>query len=414
MRRTIFFDLEGPLSPQDNAYEVMKLVGKEGKAGERGKEGARVFEAISKYDDFISLQEREGYEPGDTLALIVPFLLLHGVTEAEIKRVSERAKLVDGARELFERLQEGGGEKEGKEREKEGKEREKEGKEREKEGKGGEKWEVYIISTSYEQHAYNVGRRLGVPEENIVCTRLDLEGARARLGEEEAFFSLVEKVEEDLIGLYSSIDEAGRERFVSRLDEFFFRQLPALGYDVLGATRVVGGERKAEAVRKIARAKGVRLSEVIAVGDSITDYKMLREVAQHGGVAVVFNGNEYAVPYANVGLASLNVGSLWVLCDAFARGGKRAVFEEVRRREEEKRGREEEKRWRGWREEEKRWREEEKRGEFGEFSGFGGFSGFEIPYFHNLERADERRRAEIIKLHKAFRMRVREDAGRLG
>lgn len=396
MRRTIFFDLEGPLSPQDNAYEVMKLVGKEGKAGEGGKEGARVFEAISKYDDFISLQEREGYEPGDTLALIVPFLLLHGVTEAEIKRVSERAKLVDGARELFERLQEGGGEKEGKERE--------------KEGKGGEKWEVYIISTSYEQHAYNVGRRLGVPEENIVCTRLDLEGARARLGEKEAFFSLVEKVEEDLIGLYSSIDEAGRERFVSRLDEFFFRQLPALGYDVLGATRVVGGERKAEAVRKIARAKGVRLSEVIAVGDSITDYKMLREVAQHGGVAVVFNGNEYAVPYANVGLASLNVGSLWVLCDAFARGGKRAVFEEVRRREEEKR----------WREEKKRWREEEKCGVFGGFSGFsgfgrfGGFSGFEIPYFHNLERADERRRAEIIKLHKAFRMRVREDAGRLG
>ena len=393
MRRTIFFDLEGPLSPQDNAYEVMKLVGKEGKVGEGGKEGARVFEAISKYDDFISLQEREGYEPGDTLALIVPFLLLHGVTEAEIKRVSERAKLVDGARELFERLQEGGGEKEGKERE--------------KEGKGGEKWEVYIISTSYEQHAYNVGRRLGVPEENIVCTRLDLEGARARLGEKEAFFSLVEKVEEDLIGLYSSIDEAGRERFVSRLDEFFFRQLPALGYDVLGATRVVGGERKAEAVRKIARAKGVRLSEVIAVGDSITDYKMLREVAQHGGVAVVFNGNEYAVPYANVGLASLNVGSLWVLCDAFARGGKRAVFEEVRRREEEKR----------WREEKKRWREEEKRGEFGGFSGFSGFGrfgGFEIPYFHNLERADERRRAEIIKLHKAFRMRVREDAGRLG
>ncbi len=396
MRRTIFFDLEGPLSPQDNAYEVMKLVGKEGKAGEGGKEGSRVFEAISKYDDFISLQEREGYEPGDTLALIVPFLLLHGVTEAEIKRVSERAKLVDGARELFERLQEGGGEKEGKERE--------------KEGKGGEKWEVYIISTSYEQHAYNVGRRLGVPEENIVCTRLDLEGARARLGEKEAFFSLVEKVEEDLIGLYSRIDEAGRERFVSRLDEFFFRQLPALGYDVLGATRVVGGERKAEAVRKIARAKGVRLSEVIAVGDSITDYKMLREVAQHGGVAVVFNGNEYAVPYANVGLASLNVGSLWVLCDAFARGGKRAVFEEVRRREEEKRGREEK----------KRWREEEKCGEFGGFSGFsgfgrfGGFSGFEIPYFHNLERADERRRAEIIKLHKAFRMRVREDAGRLG
>ena len=91
----IFFDLEGPLSPQDNAYEVMKLI---------GDEGARIFEAISKYDDILALEGREGYEPGDTLALIIPFLMLHGITEEDIKRVSERATLVRGAKYLFERL----------------------------------------------------------------------------------------------------------------------------------------------------------------------------------------------------------------------------------------------------------------------------------------------------------------------
>jgi len=42
------------------------------------KEGASVFEVISRYDNIISLVGRKGYEPGDTLALIVPFFLLHG------------------------------------------------------------------------------------------------------------------------------------------------------------------------------------------------------------------------------------------------------------------------------------------------------------------------------------------------
>ena len=41
--------------------------------------GDRIFEVISRYDDLLTLEEREGYEPGDTLALIVPFLILHNI-----------------------------------------------------------------------------------------------------------------------------------------------------------------------------------------------------------------------------------------------------------------------------------------------------------------------------------------------
>ena len=67
----ICFDLEGPLSPQDNAYELMRLF----------PNGGKIFEVISRYDDLLTLEEREDYEPGDTLALIVPFLLLHNISE---------------------------------------------------------------------------------------------------------------------------------------------------------------------------------------------------------------------------------------------------------------------------------------------------------------------------------------------
>jgi energy-converting hydrogenase A subunit R len=373
MEKTIFFDLEGPLSPQDNAYEVMKLI---------GKEGAFIFEVISRYDDIISLEGREGYEPGDTLALIVPFLLLHGITEADIKKVSERAKIVEGAEYLFEKLQ-------------------------------AENWDIYIISTSYEQHAYNVGRKLGVPENKIICTNLSLKLLRKVLSktlrEKKAlpkeYLDTVKKAEEDIIELYSDIDNT--ELIVNRLDDFFFHQLRALGYDIF-TTRVIGGERKAEAVREIAKEKGEEPSDVIAVGDSITDYKMLKEVATHGGISVVFNGNEYAVPYANVGLASVDIRFLHIVCNAFVRGGKGEVMEVVTKWEENQGGFE------------KNPADVPRNCITDDIRNFVmkqkvlGREKMPFPYFHNIEQADERRKEEIIKIHKRVRLRVREEAAKLG
>ena len=88
MRDLVCFDLEGPLSPQDNAYEVMGLL----------PNGHKIFEVISRYDDLLALEGREEYEPGDTLALIVPFLVYHGITEQDVKRVSETPAAEEGVR----------------------------------------------------------------------------------------------------------------------------------------------------------------------------------------------------------------------------------------------------------------------------------------------------------------------------
>jgi len=210
---------------------------------------------------------------------------------------------------------------------------------------------------------------------------------------------LIKQAEEEVIELYARMDEP--QLIANRLDEFFFRQLHSYGFDVF-RTKVIGGERKAEAVRAIAKEKGEALSDVIAVGDSITDYKMLNEVATHDGVAVVFNGNEYAVPYANVGLASVDMRFLQILCAAFDRGGKEEVMEVVTE----------------W---------EDNRDYFetnpedipdncitDDLRDVIQKQQLSMPYFHNVERADGRGRDEIIKIHKRVRMQVREDAGKLG
>ena len=361
MTPTICFDLEGPLSPQDNAYEVMKLI---------GPAGARIFEAISRYDDLLALEGRPNYEPGDTLALIVPFFLLHSITDADIRAVSARAKIVDGAAYLFEQLRADG-------------------------------WEIFIISTSYEQHAFNIGQQLAVPLDHIICTRLALTERQRKLP--DAFFSLIRATEAELLELSDAHEHDETARLKELLDTLFFQQLPALGYEVF-ATRVIGGERKAEAVRRIARERGIAIRDIIAVGDSITDFKMLREVAAHHGIAVVFNGNEYAVPYANLGLASTDIRFLYLICRAFARGGKEAARALVTSWEEHRDA---------FEAEPGRITDEFITPDLRDFLTAQRETKA-APYFHLLERADESMREEILRIHKRFRMLVREDAGKLG
>ncbi len=354
MTRTICFDLEGPLSPQDNAYDVMSLV----------ENGDRIFEVISKYDDMLALENREGYEPGDTLALIVPFLLLHNISEEDITRVSKQAKIVDGAKYLVSKLKSDG-------------------------------WGVYIISTSYEQHAYNIGAQLGVPKENIVCTRLPLSALRDEM---KGDFSIIERAEKNILELYEHIEAP--EKIVHRLDKFFFEELPRTGYgNVLDRVRVIGGAKKVAAVHKIVEASNGGLSDVVVVGDSITDYKMLKDVKENGGVAVVFNGNEYAIPYASIGLASLDIRFLYLLTRL---SRKDLMFEMA-----------------------KSW--EVKRPEFEndpglisenlitpEFRRFLLESRVEVPYFNYLDDADEKKMSEVINIHKRFRALVRGAVAKLG
>jgi energy-converting hydrogenase A subunit R len=293
--KVICFDLEGPLSPQDNAYEVMGLL----------LDGHRIFEVLSLYDDILTLEGRRGYEPGDTLSLIVPFLVYHRMKEADIRKVSDTAKIVDGVPYVISRLEELG-------------------------------WTPHIISTSYRQHAHNIGAKIGVPEDRIHATSLPLDSFSKRLPEEERL--MVEKLEEDILKtLYPSLGD--EKQLKERLDAFYYGEVEdtVLG-ELMSKVSVVGGQRKVDAAEAVSEAAGVSLSETVVVGDSITDYKMLGRVREEGGVAVAFNGNRYAIPYSNVGLATTDMRFLLVVIAAHMRAGARGALEaaaawEMRREE---------------------------------------------------------------------------------
>jgi energy-converting hydrogenase A subunit R len=273
--RCIAFDLEGPLTSQDAAFELMGLM----------PGGHEVFRAISRYDDILALSGRPDYEPGDTLALIVPFLLRHRLGAADVQRLAETAPLIQGAREVMERLT-------------------------------GDGYEVCCITTTYEQYARRLTRRLGLPAERVACTVFPIEELRARLG--GADLAAVDRVEAALLELDIEKEE---ERLRDLLDAFYWQELPGtpLG-EAVAAVKPVGGRRKVRALGQFARAWQLELSRWAVVGDSITDNAMLTAVRIADGLAAVFNGNRYALECGNVGVASLSLADVLPLAKAWEEG----------------------------------------------------------------------------------------------
>jgi energy-converting hydrogenase A subunit R len=330
MANFICFDLEGPLSPQDNAYELMKLF----------PNGAKIFEVISRYDDLLTLEERPDYEPGDTLALIVPFLILHNISENNIAELAAKASLTGGAEKFISWLQSSG-------------------------------WKVFCISTSYEQYAYYITQKLDIYAHNIACTAFPLDRLRAALSAEEK--KLVQQAEEDMLTMKPVGDD---ERIKRSLDKFFWERLPetALGA-AIKEVKPVGGRRKVAALNRFADKYFEPLSNWVVVGDSITDFRMLQAVEEAKGLAIAFNANEYALPYATMSLASINISDLQPVLEAWQKK-RRGWTERVVKYKEKWRGKEEQ------------------------------------TYLHWL--AGRKDIDDIIEVHKKMRRLVREEAGELG
>ena len=276
------------MSPQDNAYELMKLF----------PDGDRIFEIISRYDDLLTLEEKGGYEPGDTLALILPFLLLHGISEEDIAALATKASFVDGAEKLISWLQSKG-------------------------------WKVFCITTTYEPYAMHLTHKLGIFSHNVACTALSWGKLQLTLGADES--ALLKQAEEDILAMTPGTDD---NRIKRTLDKLFWEKLPGtdLG-ETMKSVKPVGGRRKVAALSAFAKKYDQPLADWVVIGDSITDFRMLEAVDRAGGLAVAFNANQYALPHATMSLAARDVGRLNEVLEPWRKKGRKGVEKTVRGKE---------------------------------------------------------------------------------
>jgi energy-converting hydrogenase A subunit R len=294
--RIFVTDCEGPISKNDNAFELARYF---------IPSGDKFFALISKYDDVLADVVRKlGYKAGDTLRLILPFLKAYGATNKKIERLSSKnVLLVSGARDTLTFVN--------------------------------GMMPSFIVSTSYEQYISSLCQLTGFPFGNAYCTRLNLDKYEIDAEEVERLRELRGEIvalpmltipEEGSVCYFSERDQ----ETIRRLDEVFWEEIWGMESGrMLKEVNPVGGSEKAKAVEDIVKKLEGSLERVMYVGDSITDVQPLRLVRENGGLAVSFNGNDYAVRESEVAVLSGNTVVTSVLAESFSRAGKNQSFKLV-------------------------------------------------------------------------------------
>jgi energy-converting hydrogenase A subunit R len=164
-------------------------------------------------------------------------------------------------------------------------------------------WDVYIISTSYTQFAYQVAKELGVPIDHVYCTNLDVDSFKDNIK------GLKERINVLLDAIFPKYLESGKDfgKIVDDLNEFFWANKSSSYNQIMKQVVVRGGKQKELAIEDISDRTDCEVREIIATGDSITDINMLGRIIKENGIAISFNGNNYSLPAANIAVTTSNV-----------------------------------------------------------------------------------------------------------
>jgi energy-converting hydrogenase A subunit R len=292
--RILITDGEGPITKNDNAFELSSYF---------IPDGENFFAVVSSYDDVLAyIIKKKGYKAGDTLKLILPFLKAYGVTDEAIRDYSRKnILLMPKAKEALTYIK--------------------------------EIMPVYIVSTSYEPYVKAVCEALNFPIENVYCTKLSID--KYKLGENEA-----EKLKNLSIEISqmkpikipekaSSLKDLSikDKETINRLNEIFWKELPVMkAYKMIKEVNPIGGFEKAKAVKEILKKNKSKFSEAIYIGDSITDVQALRLIKKNNGLAISFNGNNYALIESEIAVMAYNATAIAVISELFLKNGKQAVI----------------------------------------------------------------------------------------
>jgi energy-converting hydrogenase A subunit R len=298
VKRVFVSDCEGPISKNDNAFEVTSRF---------VPDGDRLFTVVSRYDDVLAeVVRKPGYEAGDTLKLILPFLKAYGVTDEKMREFSaEHLVCIPGIRDTLQYVR--------------------------------SLAPAFIVSVSYEHYLEALCEVLEFPFENAYCTRVRLDNYGIREDEKEQLKQIAKEIAKlpvfEIPSDTESLNDLPRkeQKTVTWLDEIFWTRIADMEIGrIYSEVKPIGGGEKAEAIKDIVDRLGVSVEDAMYVGDSITDDEAFRLVERKGGLAVSFNGNQYAVRNAEVAVLSENSIVTAVIADAFLRFGKSATLSLVK------------------------------------------------------------------------------------
>lgn len=263
-----FTDWEGPWILTDFAYELANAV----------FNNDRFFRNLSLYDDYLAYEvKREGYEAGYTMKLLIPFFAAAKLKNEEVCRIAENvAAFVPDSKLAIDFLQ--------------------------------QNWKPVVISTSYTQYLKVTSRLLGV-EGFLHGTEIDFDSLEI---DDELSKNLLNQID-----IIASLKDRELFEFLDNL--FGEKEIK----EIVDEIRAVGAREKAEILEKYCMDYGIECP--VAIGDSISDYKMFERARELGGYAIAFNGNKYAIEHADVAIISNSAVAEAVVVYLVMKKGVKAV-----------------------------------------------------------------------------------------
>ena len=290
--RILCIDCEGPITKNDNALELCQHF---------LPDGGKFFSLVSRYDDYLAdVVKRKGYRAGTTLKFVVPFLKAYGVSNNQVKDYSaSHLLLFPGAKDLLSQIQ--------------------------------SEMPTFIISTSYSPYIEALCEATNFPYENTYSTKIDFDRYSLSLKQIDRLKFLYREIlnlpEIDLQGVKRE-EELSKESktTLKMLDEILNEEIPSMRCGkILDEINPVGGEEKKKAVIDALNRAKTTISQVIYVGDSITDVEALKLVRKGKGASVSFNGNRYALRAAEFALIASRNFPIFLLCREFNKRGRNGV-----------------------------------------------------------------------------------------
>ncbi|MDD4326448.1 MAG: hypothetical protein PHC63_08510, partial [Candidatus Bathyarchaeota archaeon] len=242
MKQLFISDCEGPISKNDNAYELTEHF---------IPNGDKLFANISRYDDVLAdVFAKPGYTAGSTLKLVLPFFKAYDITDQQIEAFSaQNILLIADTKATLNHVQAVA--------------------------------DAFIVSTSYEHYIRSLCKAVDFPYKNTYCTKVRLDKYPISPQEKNRLREIAQEISQmpriAIPAAAKSVEafSLSDQEAINRLDEIFWSELPEMSMSRLLEVVTVGGEQKAESIRDAAKRLDADLADVMYVGDSITDVEAL-------------------------------------------------------------------------------------------------------------------------------------------
>jgi energy-converting hydrogenase A subunit R len=281
--KSFITDCEGPLTLNDNAYELCNYF---------IEDGDKLFKILSLYDDYlVDIVKKPNYNAGNTLKLIIPFFISYGIKNQDLINYSkDNVFPVKNSKETLSFFK--------------------------------DKMNRFIVSTSYGQYIEAVADFMDFPFENTYYTNMDLDSIKIT----ETEIEKINEFRKIIINL-----DSNKKEDVEILDNIFFNEIPKLSFfKSISAINIVGGKGKELAIKDIIKNENINPKKIIYVGDSITDSEPLKFTRQNNGLAISFNGNEYPLDVAEIAIVSDDSSPIAIIGEIFTNYNKEEVLQFIR------------------------------------------------------------------------------------